>query len=652
MTTLSTAQAEERFRASAYTDLSNVSCDALQNRLSACNINSVIDAGVKLVLPSSQAITNTDLLSYPNTSAWPDVSALVQAAFNSGRDAKAIVNAMDQSGMYFIDKATALLIYQGSGFLGPIQQPCQLSYTTVGGVLKQQVINPGLTFIIDCRSTNRNVPWFARQGNTHIDGLQVAGFGLIEDAAGINVTGYPTIVGSPTDHAPVIVTDHKHDAAGNVVTSAKAGNTYLRAHIVGVMQSAYHGDPLISEEPWCASTASGLQTGVSFSEIYLTGNALKRVLGVARSTTGSLKVEIQNIPPWWTAISQPNSGGLTNYALLKWQQSNCRIVDMWHRSVGIQIAIRARGCRYGVYMQAGANALGPAGQDTGKYNQGDISVKGERIITALHIEPNAYGHDLDVYVRGHFMNPYNYSGENGSVFEILTDGAVAGAIDKAVYDLAVIGRDYAIDEKVSDGSSNVFDCQQAGLCSIVPTTSGPNYNATTKRYTDPVAGGPIWVFRNGGFKPVGAQPFAAITYRGKILEAAGRVFMNTAADGHLEHEMNGLSFQNWSQAKLSHANAAILNASTTTILIHTNSRTGASGSSKRVYDVANPQNLVVGNDRHYGQVIPLDADNNPTGVFPTAVGGNLLESFWWNKNVQAFSAGTAMGDDDEEDPNG
>jgi hypothetical protein len=587
-----------------------------------------------LYLNSAYALTDAQIAAYrtTGTTGWTDVSEDLRRAFADAGDLGLPVDGAKVRGRYFIDPATPILVRKGSGFQGPDVARVQLSYASDGaGGIYDVLPDAGLVFVVDINSARKDVPKLALQGSTVTRKLQIAGIGLVTKAPLINVASYPAVTGVPSTHAPVICTDHRHNPDGTAAASAKAGGVTLEAHFVGLRQWAYIGDPLVAEESWAGLTASGSQTGISFTSLYLTGSTCERALGIARSTAGGLNAYIQAIPPYHTGLSQPNSGGLTNYAWLKYFQQSGKVIDWWHRAVGFNVEIQARGFRYGSYMQAGAG-LGPAGQDTGKYNAGTIKFGVERVITLIYVHQDAYMHRVNINVGGHVMDEYNLTGEYAPMIDIRSHKDTAGAVDKAVYDVWVTAHDYSIGDKVSDGSGNVYACTSPGTSTTIPSGS------TT--FTD---GDLVWRFRNGGFKPFGTDPFARYAITGSPNEISGRGFLNTANDGHVQVDMTGLSPANWSQAKTHYTDAFIKNLSPITVISHTNAKVFSSSKSKRVYDVVDESRLHVGGNDYFGYVLPVD------GTDPPEIGGNLSANFFVGKNCTAYNFAGAGGDDDDSD---
>jgi hypothetical protein len=631
---------------------------ALCRRL--CNFSSTSKDGVDLrdYISPSDSLTDAQIAAYPDTgtAGWPDVSGALRLAMMAAWAGNTFVNAEYLSGRYFIDPALPILF--PAGFRGPNVRYPTLSYTVgLDGVVRDRIVGGQLIFIVDPKSQYRQVPKIALQANVVVEGLAVVGVGLAADAAAIDVTNYTSgttpfnrVVGGEeyADDAPVICTDHRHTSDGTSVPVAKVGNVRLECFLVGMLKGVYFGDPLVSEEPWAALTASGNVTGTGNNDIEIKCGPMLRVMGMSRKTSTSMSIKIKSSQPTWSGLTQPNSGGLSGYSWLKLIQQRGRVLDCGHRAVGFDVRIEARGYRYGVFMRAGAGTVpnvGPNGQDTGKYNSATIYVEGERIITAVHVEPDAYMHAVAVELYGHFMDFYNPNGETGPVIEILTDGAVAGAVDKTIGTLIMVNTDYAIGYKGDAGAGNIWVSTAEGVATVLPSQSDPiNYNPTTKTFQDPDSS-LAWVFRNAGFKPSGLSPFATVSYKGYIRESAGRVFVNTAADGHLEHDMSGLHFSRWSQAKSHHADAAILSASPTTVIVHTNARVVASSNSQTVYDMIDLNKLQIGTNRYLGY--------SGEGDGAAVIGGtNMPASFFNGKNCVIADFGSAIDDDDDDDGEG
>lgn len=644
-------------------------------------------------ITTASKITDTHILAYASTgtATWPDVSPQVAEAFTDALALGVNVVAPRLRGAYFIDPSHPALV--GTGFIGPLGGKCQLAYIRSGSTLRERLNNTGLTFLVDTQSGNRMVPKFALRGGVTVKGLQIVGIGLAAQAANIDTSDYPDSIAEDAllDAAPVICTDHRHDENGALLElgdSSKAGGVSLDCHIVGVMRGVYLGDPLPQEEPWAYEkdadgnviyvtvnvggvpttigkgiTASGLQTGMSFTSVKITASTMYRVLGVARSTAGGLNADIQAIPPYATIISQPNSGGLTNYALLKYFQQYGRVVDGWHRWVGFNVNVQARGFRFGAYLQAGYNEQGPAGQDTGKYNGGTFAFGVERVITLVYVHTDSYLHRVKIVCNGHVMDEYNLKGEHAPMIDIQTDAEVAGAIDKAVYDPVRLGDDYSIDDKVGkyvtvDGVSSqigVWSCQAPGNASLVPDTAdADHYSTVTKRFTDPSIDTTdptnplqlVWIWRNGGFKPLSENAFARFEVSGVLSEISGSGFKNTVNDGHVQVAFDKFSPGNWSQAKGHHDEACIINASPTMGVKHINSETYATANSKRVYDMADLQMLHVGGNDYYG----YDLTKTPDQQAQAIGGGAMLDAFFDGTNCNIHDFNVAAGDDNTDDP--
>jgi hypothetical protein len=659
MSVLSTARARECIKAHAYRDLSNVDCGDFREKMLTCG-GSLLGSGGGLSLSAyidpSLSLTDAQIAAYPDKTGWVDVSAALRQAMRDAYSLGTFVNAENLAGRYYINPAVPILF--PAGFKGPnVRYPTLSYFVDLDAKLRDRIVGGQLMFIMDPKSIWRQVPKIAIQANIVAEGLAIVGVGLAGDGAAINVSNYTSgttpfnrVVGGEeyANDAPVICTDHRHTSDGASVPVAKVGNVRLECFLVGMMKGVYFGDPLVSEEPWANLTASGNVTGTGNNDIEIKCGPMLRVMGMSRKTSTSMSIKIRSSQPTWTGLTQPNSGGTFDYSWLKLIQQRGRVLDCGHRAVGFDVDIQARGYRYAVYLRAGAGTapnVGPNGQDTGKYNSAKIRVEGERIITALHIDPDAYGHALDMEVYGHFMDFYNPNGETGPVFEILTDGAVAGAVDKTIGTLITVGTDYPIGFKGDAGSGNIWVSTAEGVATVVPSQADPtNYNPTTKTFQDPDSS-LAWVFRNAGFKPSGLSPFAVISYKGYIRECAGRVFFNTAADGHLEHDMSGLHFSRWSQAKSHHADAAILSPSLNTVIVHTNARVVASSNSQTVYDMIDLNKLQIGTNRYLGY--------SGEGDGAAVIGGtNMPASFFNGKNCVIADFGSAIDDDDDDDGEG